>query len=96
MIKQGCGALALAIGALCAQAGNPIVRDIYTADPAALVDEGRVYLYVGHDEAPAGRQGLCDERVAGLLELRHGALDRTRFAAALFDLRLGRARCLGR
>jgi arabinoxylan arabinofuranohydrolase len=54
MIKQGCGALALAMAALCAQAGNPIVKDIYTADPAALVDEGRVYLYVGHDEAPAG------------------------------------------
>jgi len=37
-----------------AQASNPIVKDIFTADPAALVDNGRVYLYVGHDEAPEG------------------------------------------
>ena len=54
MIKQGLCAAALAIGAACAQAANPIVTDIFTADPAALVDQGRVYLYVGHDEAPAG------------------------------------------
>lgn len=37
-----------------ARDGNPIVTDIFTADPAALVDNGRVYLYVGKDEAPAG------------------------------------------
>jgi arabinoxylan arabinofuranohydrolase len=54
MFNQMSCALALAAGTLCAQAGNPIVKDIYTADPAALVDGGRVYLYVGHDEAPAG------------------------------------------
>jgi beta-xylosidase len=39
--------------ALSAHAGNPIVKDIYTADPAVLVDQGRVYLYAGHDEALA-------------------------------------------
>ncbi|QYF92677.1 glycoside hydrolase family 43 protein [Massilia sp. PAMC28688] len=37
-----------------ARDGNPIVTNIFTADPAALVDNGRVYLYVGKDEAPAG------------------------------------------
>jgi beta-xylosidase len=31
---------------------NPIIRDKYTADPAALVHNGTVYLYTGHDEAP--------------------------------------------
>jgi arabinoxylan arabinofuranohydrolase len=36
------------------QAANPLTGKIFTADPAALVDKGRVYLYVGHDEAPAG------------------------------------------
>lgn len=54
MIKQGLSAVALAVAAAFAQAGNPIVTDIYTADPAALVDNGRVYLYVGRDEAPEG------------------------------------------
>jgi hypothetical protein len=33
-----------------AQADNPIVQTIYTADPAPLVYNGRVYLYTGHDE----------------------------------------------
>lgn len=33
-------------------AGNPVIRDKYTADPAALVYNGTVYLYTGHDEAP--------------------------------------------
>jgi len=32
---------------------NPIIRDMYTADVAALVHGGRVYIYTGHDEAPA-------------------------------------------
>ncbi|MEY4560774.1 MAG: hypothetical protein RLZZ618_51 [Pseudomonadota bacterium] len=36
-----------------AHAANPIVTDVYTADPAALVDNGRVYMYVGRDEAAA-------------------------------------------
>jgi len=33
-----------------ARADNPIVQTIYTADPAPLVFNGRVYLYTGHDE----------------------------------------------
>lgn len=31
---------------------NPIIKDKFTADPAALVHDGTVYLYAGHDEAP--------------------------------------------
>src|SRR5690606_4649739 len=31
---------------------NPIIKDTYTADPAALVHNDTVYLYAGHDEAP--------------------------------------------
>ena len=30
---------------------NPIITTVFTADPAPLVHDGRVYLYVGHDEA---------------------------------------------
>jgi arabinoxylan arabinofuranohydrolase len=33
-----------------ARADNPIVQTIYTADPAPIVHNGRVYLYTGHDE----------------------------------------------
>src|SRR6476661_6556976 len=36
--------------------GNPIIRHKYTADPAALVYNGKVYLYTGHDEAPPNRE----------------------------------------
>ncbi|MBO9555887.1 family 43 glycosylhydrolase [Cellulomonas sp.] len=51
-------AIALLASAVCAvallpapaQADNPIVQHIYTADPAPLVYDGRVYLYTGHDE----------------------------------------------
>ncbi len=45
--------LILALGAACAaaQAANPIFTDVFTADPAALVHKGKVYLYAGHDEA---------------------------------------------
>jgi concanavalin A-like lectin/glucanase superfamily protein/glycosyl hydrolase family 43 len=32
--------------------GNPIITDIYTADPDAFVHGGRLYLDVDHDEAP--------------------------------------------
>ncbi|MDR3694854.1 glycoside hydrolase family 43 protein [Mucilaginibacter sp.] len=37
--------------------GNPIIRHVFTADPAAMVYKGRVYLYTGHDEAPARHNG---------------------------------------
>ncbi len=46
-------------------AANPIITGVYTADPAALVHDGRVYIYTGHDEAPKGsdkyemREWLC-------------------------------------
>lgn len=45
------GACSLA-GIASAFAENPIVTDVFTADPAPLVVGDTVYLYVGHDEAP--------------------------------------------
>ncbi|MDR7270704.1 beta-xylosidase [Pelomonas saccharophila] len=45
---------ALALCAAAAQAANPLFPQLYTADPAVLVDGGRVYLYAGRDEAPVG------------------------------------------
>lgn len=50
MWKQCILAAAISLG-LPVQAGNPLVSTIFTADPAALVDNGRVYLYAGRDEA---------------------------------------------
>lgn len=33
-----------------ALADNPIIQNIYTADPAPMIHEGRLYLYTTHDE----------------------------------------------
>ena len=32
-------------------AANPIFPEVYTADPSAMVHQGIVYIYTGHDEA---------------------------------------------
>src|SRR5687768_12425533 len=37
--------------------GNPVIKHKFTADPAALVVGDSVYLYTGHDQAPAGKEG---------------------------------------
>lgn len=41
----------LILGSPLAQANNPLFTDVFTADPAALVEGDTVYLYTGHDEA---------------------------------------------
>jgi beta-xylosidase len=62
------------------QVGNPIVRDVYTSDPAVIVHEGTAYLYTGHDEAPAGveeyvmNDWLCFSSTDLVSWRRHGAL----------------------
>ena len=38
-----------------APSSNPIFRDVFTADPAALVYNDRLYVYVGHDNAKEGQ-----------------------------------------
>ncbi len=35
--------------------GNPVVTDKFTADPAPMVHDGTLYLYVGHDEYYEGQ-----------------------------------------
>lgn len=37
-------------------ASNPIITNIFTADPAALVYKDTVYIYAGHDEAAVGKE----------------------------------------
>lgn len=46
-----------------AVADNPIVQTIYTADPAPLVYNGRVYLYTGHDEDGSTNYTMKEWRV---------------------------------
>ncbi|GAA4965189.1 family 43 glycosylhydrolase [Actinoplanes utahensis] len=45
---------AVAAAGTPAQAANPIITSIYTADPAPLVVGDTMYIYAGRDEAPAG------------------------------------------
>ena len=37
-------------------AGNPVVKDLFTADPAALVHDNKLYLFTGHDEQEEGKE----------------------------------------
>lgn len=48
----------LCLFASTAFAGNPIITHIFTSDPAAMVYNGRVYLYTGHDEQSVGGEGF--------------------------------------
>jgi arabinoxylan arabinofuranohydrolase len=48
---------------MAARADNPIVQTIYTADPAPLVYNGRVYLYTGHDEDGSTNYTMKEWRV---------------------------------
>jgi beta-xylosidase len=56
-------AAALVCGAGLAHAAtNPLFAPLYTADPAVLVDGGRVYLFAGRDEAlPEGKDFVMHE-----------------------------------
>lgn len=47
--------LSLVVGAFAAS--NPVVTNMFTADPAGLVYNDTMYIFTGHDEAPAGHEG---------------------------------------
>ena len=48
---------------------NPIVQTIYTADPAPLVHNGRLYLYTGHDEDGSTYFTMRDWRVYSTVDM---------------------------
>lgn len=48
---------AVLFAAVCCSAANPLVTNIFTADPAGLVYNDTMYIYAGHDEAPVGHEG---------------------------------------
>lgn len=73
------GALLLCValpgGALAAEpatGSNPLLRDVFTADPAPLVVGDTAYLYVGHDEAKGDEFfRMNDWRVYSSRDLKH-------------------------
>ena len=48
--------------------GNPIVKNKFTADPAPMVHDGRLYLYVGHDEYYAGQDSASGGKEFNITE----------------------------
>lgn len=48
--------------------GNPLVRDKFTADPAPMVHDGRLYLYVGHDEFYEGQDSASGGKEFNITE----------------------------
>ncbi|NVK54293.1 MAG: family 43 glycosylhydrolase [Alteromonadaceae bacterium] len=52
MLRKSLSLVGLLVATPFAQAKNPIITDVFTADPAAMVHNNTVYLYTGHDEAP--------------------------------------------
>lgn len=79
-----------------ARADNPIFQHIYTADPAPLVHDGRVYLYTGHDEDGSTYFTMKDWRVWSSADMvnwtDHGSpLSLTTFSWASSDAWAGQA-----
>ena len=54
---------ALLDGVSIVRADNPIVQTIYTADPAPLVYDGRIYVFMDHDNNGATTYNLTDWRL---------------------------------
>ncbi len=48
--------------------GNPLIKDKFTADPAPLVHDGTLYLYVGHDEYYEGQDTASGGREFNITE----------------------------
>ncbi len=51
-ISAGISGLVLVVAGNFLIGANPVITETYTADPATLVHDDTVYLYVGHDQAP--------------------------------------------
>ena len=48
--------------------GNPLITDKFTADPAPMVYEGTLYLYVGHDEYYEGQDSASGGKEFNITE----------------------------
>lgn len=47
---------------------NPLIKNRFTADPAPLVHEGTLYLYVGHDEYYEGQDSASGGKEFNITE----------------------------
>ena len=74
--------------------GNPVITDKFTADPAPLIHDGTLYLYVGHDEARDGEMFNITEMVV-LFHERHEDVDRPWDSVEAYRFLVGRGRGLG-
>ena len=48
--------------------GNPLIKDKFTADPAPMVYDGKLYLYVGHDEYYEGQDSASGGKEFNITE----------------------------
>jgi hypothetical protein len=67
LLLAGCSVRPLQPG-LFTNTGNPLIRDKFTADPAPLVCNDTLYLYVGHDEYYEGQDTASGGREFNITE----------------------------
>lgn len=60
MILAGCSTQSSQNVKVFTNEGNPLIKDKFTADPAPMVYDGCLYLYVGHDEYSPTTAGATD------------------------------------
>ena len=66
--------------------GNPLITDKFTADPAPMVHDGRLYLYVGHDEFYEGQDTASGGKEFNI---------RPRLSAPSYGFQVGSGRGMG-
>ena len=58
MLIAGFAAVCMVLPAIAVFAANPLISNIYTADPDCLVANNTFYVYCGRDEAATGQQAF--------------------------------------
>ncbi|KAH8669744.1 glycosyl hydrolase [Tricladium varicosporioides] len=76
---------AMIYGSGVSRADNPIVQTIYTADPAPLVYDGRVYLFTGHDEDGSTTYDMRDWRLFSTADMVNWQHHSTPMAVTTFS-----------
>ena len=81
------------LAALNARAQNPIIRDVFTADPAPLVYHDTLFLYTGHDTASVKETNykMPDWRIYSTTDMVHWKDYGTRLSPRTFAWATGDA-----
>ncbi|MGD0767441.1 MAG: family 43 glycosylhydrolase [Tepidisphaeraceae bacterium] len=73
-----CALIPLLLCTVMARAGNPVVKDIFTADPCARVFGDRLYVYASHDQPDANYWDMVDWRLLSTTDMAtwkdHGSI----------------------